>query len=150
MLHFDFSRSDADRLHTDTVGDIRKARDEKVVKAAAKVVVMRAEKMHRDETRWTAMEEKTNAEFARWDSIRADENNTLARRGKPRFVGFVNYSVQEQAFVRSCNNVSLFHKLSLLLFLLSLICSFAVFPTTRLICTTTTLWTAFGLSTTMF
>ncbi len=80
--------ADADRLHTDTVGDIRKARDEKVVKAASKVVVMRAEKMHRDETRWTAMEEKTNAEFARWDAIRADENNTLARRGKPRFAEF--------------------------------------------------------------
>jgi hypothetical protein len=76
---------DEDRLHTDVVGDIRKKCDERVVHEQQKVVVNRAVRMQRDEARWSAMEQRTVKEEVKWENIRADESNTLARRGKTRY-----------------------------------------------------------------
>ena len=72
-------------MHTDINGDIRRRADETLVKNMQKVESMRADRMARDESRWANHEAKESAEFARWDQLRADENNTAARRGKTRY-----------------------------------------------------------------
>ena len=72
--------ADADRFHTDTAGEAKKQRDDRAAAAKALTDQKRAVRIVGEEQRWEAFEQRDQAEADRWNAIRADEKNTMARR----------------------------------------------------------------------
>jgi hypothetical protein len=65
-------------------GEDKRRRDERIAAAKALTEAKRAARIVGEEERWSAFEKSQEDEIKRWDHIRADEKNPMARRNNLR------------------------------------------------------------------
>ena len=75
---------DSERFHTDTAGESKREREEKLLQKKRIEEIKRANAMTAEEERWKREIEKTEMEEKRWEALRSNPENTKAKANAER------------------------------------------------------------------